>query len=51
MHMMPVFEGCEYFGGTVDKSLFERGLCLPSGSSLTDSQIERVIDALHEIFK
>lgn len=49
MHMMPVFEGCEFFGGAVDKSLFERGLCLPSGSSLTDEQIGRVIQSLHEI--
>lgn len=43
MHMMPVFENCPYYGKEeVGRRLFEGGLCLPSGSSLTDEDILRV---------
>lgn len=42
MHLQPVFAGCRVRGGEVAASLFERGLCLPSGSSLTDAELERV---------
>ena len=42
MHLQPIFEGCPYYGGSVSESLFDTGLCLPSGSGLTDSDIERV---------
>lgn len=49
MHMMPVFADAPVYGDSTARSLFERGLCLPSGSSLTDAEVARVIDALHEI--
>lgn len=42
MHLQPVFAGCECFGGEVSADLFERGLCLPSGSNLTRADLERV---------
>jgi len=42
MHLQPVFAQCESIGGDVAKNLFERGLCLPSGSSLTDDDLSRV---------
>lgn len=42
MHMQPVFAKSPYYGSDVAERLFERGLCLPSGSILTDEQIERV---------
>ena len=48
MHLQPVFENAPYYGSKVAESLFERGLCLPSGSNLTDSdraRISNVIDA------
>lgn len=51
MHMMPVFEGCPYYGDNTAESLFDRGLCLPSGSSLTDDEVSRVIDSLKDILK
>jgi len=47
MHLQPVFKDCPYYGGTVSASLFEDGLCLPSGSNLTDSEKERISSALH----
>ena len=49
MHIQPVFEGAPYYGGTVSEELFEQGLCLPSGSSLTDDDIRRITDAIKRI--
>lgn len=46
MHMQPIFADAPYYGGTVAEELFNTGLCLPSGSSLTDEDINRVITAL-----
>ncbi len=43
MHCQPVFEKCRRVGGDVFEQFFQDGLCLPSGSSLTPSDIERVI--------
>ncbi len=42
MHMQPVFQGARIFGGSVAEELFEKGLCLPSGSAMTKSEVERV---------
>lgn len=44
MHMQPVFSGCRIRGGKVAQDIFEHGLCLPSGSNLTDADRERVIE-------
>ncbi len=46
MHLQPVFRDCRVVGGNVSAHLFENGLCLPSGSSLSTSQLERVVDVL-----
>jgi pyridoxal phosphate-dependent aminotransferase EpsN len=46
LHLQPVFEGCEYYGSGLSGSLFERGLCLPSSSSMTDEDLDRVIRAV-----
>lgn len=48
MHMQPVFAECPYYGDNVAENLFNTGLCLPSGSSLTDEDIKRVICAIKE---
>ena len=50
MHMQPVYSGMPYYGGNICEQLFEQGLCLPSGSSLSDEDIYRVITAIHNIF-
>ena len=42
MHLQPVFAHCRVRGGAVSAALFERGLCLPSGSALTDAELERI---------
>jgi dTDP-4-amino-4,6-dideoxygalactose transaminase len=49
MHLQPLYEGCHVVGGTVSADLFERGLCLPSGSSLTTVQRERVIGGVLDV--
>lgn len=51
MHMQPIYEQCPFYGSNVSKGLFEKGLCLPSGSSLTDNDIYRVIDTLIKSLK
>lgn len=43
MHLQPVFQGCDARVDGTSEHLFDHGLCLPSGSVLTDGQIERVI--------
>ena len=42
LHLQPVFAHCRVCGGSVAETLFARGLCLPSGSSLTDAELDRV---------
>lgn len=42
MHLQPVFQGCHYRGNGVSDEIFRKGLCLPSGTALTDSDIERI---------
>ncbi len=42
MHLQPVFENCKYYGTNVAEELFEKGLCLPSGSNLTDDERARI---------
>lgn len=46
LHLQPVFSECECIGGEVGEDLFMRGLCLPSGSNLTDEDLERVISVI-----
>ncbi|MCL2623695.1 MAG: aminotransferase class I/II-fold pyridoxal phosphate-dependent enzyme [Planctomycetaceae bacterium] len=43
MHLQPVFAQCRHRGGDVAESLFQNGLCLPSGSDLTPEQLDRII--------
>jgi pyridoxal phosphate-dependent aminotransferase EpsN len=50
MHRQPVFAGCEYIGGAVADRLFVRGLCLPSGSSLTLPELERIVEVFRDSF-
>lgn len=42
MHLQPVFRRCRRRGGAVSETIFERGLCLPSGSALTRDDLERI---------
>lgn len=51
MHMQPVFADAPYYGGKVAEELFENGLCLPSGSNLTDEERARITAKVKEVFK
>lgn len=44
MHMQPLYKGAPYHGAGVDERLFANGLCLPSGSDMTDEQQDEVIE-------
>ena len=46
MHMQPVFEGTRFVGPGVCERLFETGICLPSGSGMSDAEQDRVIDVV-----
>ena len=44
MHLQPVFSGAVMVGGGVSERIFATGLCLPSGSSLSDADRNRIAD-------
>ncbi len=50
MHLQPLYSGYEVVGGEVADELFEFGLCLPSGSNLTDEEKHRVVAAVRSCF-
>ncbi len=50
MHLQPLYSDAECVGGSVGESLFRNGLCLPSGSSLTEEQKERVVKVVESQF-
>ncbi|MEL1240123.1 DegT/DnrJ/EryC1/StrS family aminotransferase [Flavobacterium flavipallidum] len=51
MHLQPVFESYSYYGKNVAQHLFENGLCLPSGSNLSDEDRDRIKKVFSEIIK
>ena len=48
--MQPIFADAPYYGGTVAEELFDNGLCLPSGSNLTDEDRARITAKVKEVF-
>ena len=50
MHLQPVFRDAPVINERVAETLFANGLCLPSGSSLTDADIDRVCDVIEATF-
>jgi len=51
MHLQPVFSSYAYYGGNVAELLFEKGLCLPSGSNLGNEERSRIAQVLDRFFK
>ena len=51
MHMQPVFERYPYFGNGTAENLFKDGLCLPSGSNMSDDDMARIFKVLDKCFK
>ena len=50
MHLQPVFANCECINNGVAEDLFHKGLCLPSGSNLTNKDLERVISEIRKLY-
>ena len=46
MHLQPVFSGCPAYVNGTSERLFQQGLCLPSGSNMSDSDRDRVLEIL-----
>ena len=51
MHLQPIFEHYPYYGSNVAETLFEKGLCLPSGSNLSDEERVRIKKVVFDFFK
>jgi len=51
MHLQPVFENMPFYGNGLAEELFESGLCLPSGSNLTDEERVRISNGINEFFR
>lgn len=50
MHKQPVFADAPFYGDGTSERLFEKGLCLPSGSNLTNDEKERIIKEIKALF-
>ncbi|ALM20087.1 pyridoxal phosphate-dependent aminotransferase [Nonlabens sp. MIC269] len=51
MHLQPLYQEYPFYGTGVCERLFENGLCLPSGSNLTDSDRSRIEEVVRKLFK
>lgn len=51
MHLQPVYASAPFYGNGVSEDLFEQGLCLPSGSGMTDDDLDRVVEAINGLAK
>jgi len=49
MHLQPVFKDAPYYGNGTSERLFEIGLCLPSGPTLTDEDVKRVVKVIYDL--
>jgi dTDP-4-amino-4,6-dideoxygalactose transaminase len=49
LHLQPAFDGLPLIGNGFCADIFERGLCLPSGSAMSESDLGRVIDAVRKV--
>jgi dTDP-4-amino-4,6-dideoxygalactose transaminase len=50
MHLQPIFEKYPFYGDGTSEKLFEQGLCLPSGSTLSQNDLNRVVEAIKNVF-
>jgi dTDP-4-amino-4,6-dideoxygalactose transaminase len=50
MHQQPVFKGLPFYGEKVSEQLFEKGLCLPSGSNLGEDELARIAKEIKKMF-
>jgi dTDP-4-amino-4,6-dideoxygalactose transaminase len=51
MHLQPVFKGCKVYGGDVSANLFRDGLCLPSGTAMTEEELDFVCGLIEKVHR
>ena len=51
MHLQPVFKDCKYYVNGISEDLFNRGICLPSGTNMTKKDLERVVNKIKELYE
>lgn len=51
MHLQPIFEAAPFYGDGTSEKLFEKGLCLPSGSNLTEMELNKVVESVLKVTK
>jgi dTDP-4-amino-4,6-dideoxygalactose transaminase len=49
MHLQPIFESCPSYTNGVSEKLFNYGLCLPSGSNMSNKDLDRVLFQINKI--
>ena len=49
MHLQPVFQSCAFYGDGTSEGLFDKGLCLPSGSNLKQEELEQILHNIRPI--
>jgi dTDP-4-amino-4,6-dideoxygalactose transaminase len=49
LHLQPVFDDAPVRGGAVAERIFDMGVCLPSGSAMSDADVDRVITAARDL--
>lgn len=50
MHLQPYFEKYDYIGADVSKTLFEKGICLPSDTKMTNEDLNRVVQTIYKLW-
>ena len=51
MHLQPVFKDCKSYVNGVSEDLFNRGLCLPSGTNMTREDLKRIVKKVKELYE
>lgn len=51
MHLQPFYEKFDYVGGTVSEDIFKRGVCLPSDTKMTDSDLDRIVTIIKSLWE
>ena len=51
MHLQPVFKKYQVFENGISEDLFERGLCLPSGSNMNEEDLMRVVSQINMVYE
>lgn len=49
MHLQPIFNGLPFYGKNISEELFKKGVCLPSGSNLTENELDRIKNVVNSL--